>query len=143
MFYIYSPDKVVTDPTSDFSFTGRVLVAAGWKPGFSTDFDAVILAERFQADTVINLSNIAQVFTDDPRKNPEAVPIEKIGWKGFRDIVGHEWIPGKNVPFDPVASKKASEIPLRVIMASGRDLYNLKMILSDKNFHGTLIGPHH
>ena len=39
-------DPVVTDPTADFPFTGRVLVAAGWKPGFSTDFDAVVLAER-------------------------------------------------------------------------------------------------
>jgi uridylate kinase len=59
---------VVTDPTQVEPLMGRVLVAAGWKPGFSTDYDAVLLAERFQADAVINLSNIEKVYTDDPKK---------------------------------------------------------------------------
>ena len=50
--------EVVTDPTKVEPLMGRVLVASGWKPGFSSDYDAVLLAERFQADSVINLSNI-------------------------------------------------------------------------------------
>nr|HPO03360.1 UMP kinase [Treponemataceae bacterium] len=45
---------VVYDPTAVEVFTGKILVAAGWKPGFSTDNDAVLLAERFNAPTVIN-----------------------------------------------------------------------------------------
>ena len=60
------PGEVVYDPTKVEVFTGRIIVAAGWKPGFSTDNDAVLLAERFSASTVINLSNIAKVYTDDP-----------------------------------------------------------------------------
>ena len=54
-------EDVVTDPTAPESFDGRIMVAAGWKPGWSTDFDAVVLAEKFKADTVINLSNISKV----------------------------------------------------------------------------------
>ncbi|NNM67063.1 MAG: UMP kinase, partial [Spirochaetales bacterium] len=33
------PGEVVTDPLGNWDWNGRVLVAAGWKPGFSTDFD--------------------------------------------------------------------------------------------------------
>src|SRR5512138_2229500 len=62
----WCPQDVVIDPTQVGPFVGRVLVAAGWKPGFSSDYDAVLLAERFQAKEVVNLSNIAKVYTDDP-----------------------------------------------------------------------------
>jgi uridylate kinase len=131
---------VVTNPTEAAPLTGRVLVAAGWKPGFSSDNDAVLLAERFKASRVINLSNIEQVYTDDPRKNPDARPIDKISWKDFRAMVGDEWVPGKNVPFDPIASKRASELGLQVICAAGRNLDNLKKVLRGEGFLGTTIG---
>ena len=81
-------ESVVTDPTVAKEFTGSVLLAAGWKPGFSTDNDAVLLAEKFGAKTVVNLSNIEKVYTDDPRKNPDATPIDEISWADFRKIVG-------------------------------------------------------
>jgi len=134
------PDEVVTDPTAPFTWTGRVLVASGWKPGFSTDFDAVVLAERFHATTVINLSNIAQVYTDDPKKNPEARPLASVTWSEFQKIVGTEWNPGLNAPFDPVATQRASQLNLKVFVASGSDLPNLDKILRDQPFFGTVIG---
>lgn len=135
------PQDVVTDPSSVSLMRGRVLVAAGWKPGFSTDFDAVMLAERFGAKRVLNLSNIAKVYTDDPRTNPEATPIDSISWADFRAIVGEDWVPGKNTPFDPVASRKAVELGLEVICAAGRDLDNLRRILEGGDYVGTTIGP--
>ena len=131
--------EVVTDPTRVEPLIGRVLVASGWKPGFSSDYDAVLLAERFKADSVINLSNIAQVYTDDPKKNPDAKPIDTISWTEFSRLVGDEWTPGKNVPFDPVASRHAAKIGLKVICAAGRDLENLRKLLSGENFLGTVI----
>ena len=134
-------DPLVTDPTSDISFSGKVLIAAGWKPGFSSDNDAVILAEKFGADRVVNLSNIKKVYTADPKLDPEAQPLDHIGWSGFRTMVGDTWIPGSNVPFDPIAAKKASELGLQVITAEGRNLSNFKEILVAGEFEGTTIGP--
>ncbi|MDR0624481.1 MAG: UMP kinase [Treponema sp.] len=131
---------VVTDPTQVEPLVGRVLVASGWKPGFSSDYDAVLLAERFQAPVVINLSNIEKVYTGDPKKNPGAKPIDAISWADFRALVGDEWIPGKNVPFDPVASRHAAKIGLQVICAAGKNLENLKKILREEDFVGTTIG---
>ncbi|MDD4333294.1 MAG: UMP kinase, partial [Patescibacteria group bacterium] len=48
------------------------------------------------------------------------------------------WSPGLNMPFDPIASRKAQELNLQVIIA-GKNLKNLKNILEDKKFKGTVI----
>nr|QQK86667.1 uridylate kinase [Treponema denticola] len=134
------PNPVVYDPTAVDMFGGQILVAAGWKPGFSTDNDAVLLAERFSGQLVVNLSNIAKVYTDDPKKNPEAKPIDKISWEDFIKIVGTEWVPGKNTPFDPITSQRAQKAGIRVICAAGKDIENLENILNGKDFKGTVIG---
>jgi len=131
--------EVVTNPCQVDPLTGRVLVAAGWKPGFSTDYDAVLLAERFRADALINLSNIEKVYTADPKIDSNARPIDQISWADFRLMVGDEWVPGKNIPFDPVASRHAEKINLKVICAAGKNLDNLKKILSGEDFIGTVI----
>nr|QQK86846.1 uridylate kinase [Treponema sp.] len=140
LFSDLCPNPVVYDPTAVDMFGGQVLVAAGWKPGFSTDNDAVLLAERFSGQLVVNLSNIAKVYTDDPKKNPEAKPIDKISWEDFIKIVGTEWVPGKNTPFDPIASQRAQKAGIRVICAAGKDIENLENILNGKDFKGTVIG---
>lgn len=134
------PNEVVYDPTAVELFSGQVLIAAGWKPGFSTDNDAVLLAERFSAKQVVNLSNIEKVYTDDPKKNPTAKPIDAISWDSFIQMVGTQWEPGKNVPFDPVASLRAKKAGIQVICADGTDLDNLENILNNRPFKGTTIG---
>lgn len=134
-------DPVVYNPTEEIRFTGSILVGAGWKPGFSTDNDAVLLAERFGADTVVNLSNIKRVYTADPKLHPDARPLENVSWAQFREIVGEEWVPGKNLPFDPVATKRAAELGMRVIAADGKDIKNTTAILEGTTFFGTVIGP--
>ncbi len=133
-------DDVVTDPSAPIEFTGKVLVASGWKPGFSSDFDAVFLGERFGAKTVLNLSNIAKVYTADPKLDPKARPIDAISWKDFRAMVGSTWTPGANLPFDPIASKKAEAAGIQVICAAGKNLDNIFRILDNQAYEGTLIG---
>ena len=141
VFAEYTEDEVVTDPSAEnIAFSGRILTAGGWKPGFSTDTDAVYLARRFGAGRIINLSNIKKVYTADPKLDKNATPIDSISWKDFRTMVGDEWTPGKNAPFDPIASKLAEESGLTVICADGRDIENTIAILEDREFTGTVIG---
>ncbi len=141
VFSDYCRNEVVVDPTSIDRMEGRIMVAGGWKPGFSTDNDAVLLAERFGADTVINLSNIEKVYTADPKKDPDARPIDHINWAGFRKMVGDEWTPGVNLPFDPVAAKRGEKLGLRIVCASGSNIKNIAAILRDDDFVGSVIGP--
>jgi uridylate kinase len=133
-------DEVITNPGADIKFTNQVLVAAGWKPGFSTDTDAVFLSKRFGGNLIINLSNIAKVYTADPKLDPNAKPLDNISWDDFREMVGNEWIPGKNCPFDPIASKGAQENDMKVICADGRNIKNTLAILKGQEFFGTTIG---
>ena len=141
IFSDYCVEPVVTDPTYIKDFKGRILVAAGWKPGFSTDNDSVLLAKNLGADTVINLSNIKKVYSADPKLDPHAVPLDRISWTEMKKLVGDKWKPGVNVPFDPVATGYASELGLRVITAAGGDIENMKKILTGDLFDGTVIGP--
>ncbi len=136
----FCTDNLIIDPTGHINFRGQVLVAAGWKPGFSTDNDAVILAERFEGRLIINLSNITKVYTDDPKKNPDAKPLDSISWADYRTMVGNQWTPGKSTPFDPIASKRAEKMHMKVVCADGRNIRNTMDILYGRPFLGTVIG---
>lgn len=117
-----------------------IVVAAGWKPGWSTDYDAVTLARDYDAEVLINLSNVAQVYDKDPRMNEDAKPLSKISWDDFSAMVGDTWTPGKNVPFDPIASKVAKKLGLKVVIMDGGNLPNLDNFMKGNKFVGTVIG---
>jgi len=119
--------------------TEPVVIAAGWKPGCSTDYDAVLICQDYNVHQIINLSNIKQVYDKDPRIFPEAKALSKISWEEMRKLVGDEWIPGMHAPFDPVAAKKAQEVHVRVVVMSGEDLENVTNYLDGKPFVGTVI----
>lgn len=117
----------------------RVAVAAGWKPGWSTDFDAILLGEDYGVHDIINLSNIDKVMDKDPRKFPDAKPLDHVSWEDFRKLVGDEWTPGLNAPFDPVAAKKAQELGIKVVVMNGNNFENLQNYIDGKEFIGTVI----
>jgi uridylate kinase len=116
-----------------------VVVASGWRPGWSTDYCAAMVCEDYNVDTVINLSNIEKVFTADPKINPDATPIDTISWEDFQRLVGVAWTPGMNVPFDPVATKKAADLGLKVVIMQGTNLENLDNYFAGREFVGTVI----
>lgn len=116
-----------------------VVVAAGWKPGWSTDYCSILIGEDYGVDTIINLSNIEQVFDKDPAEFADAKPIKKINWADFRKLVGDDWTPGMNAPFDPIASKRAEEIGAKVIVMSGKDFENIEKYFKGEEFIGTVI----
>lgn len=116
-----------------------VVVAAGWKPGWSTDYDAILLCGDYGVEEVINLSNVNQVYDKDPKEFADAKPIKKISWADFRKIVGDEWTPGLNAPFDPIAAKKAQELGVKVVIMSGKDFENIEKYFKGEEFVGTVI----
>lgn len=119
-----------------------VVIGAGWKPGWSTDYDAVVLARDYGAHVVINMSNIDWVYDKDPAKYKDAKPIKKITWHELEELVGEEWTPGMNVPFDPIATKLAKKLNLTVIVTNGNNFENLQNIIEGDSFKGTIILPY-
>ncbi len=116
-----------------------LVIAAGWKPGWSTDYDAVVLSKDYGADLIINMSNIDYAYDKDPKLHSNAKIIKKTTWPEFQKIVGSSWTPGANLPFDPIASKLAHELKLKVIICNGNNLANVANILNNKPFTGTVI----
>lgn len=139
LFKDYAHEVVITKPTKKVPTKRSLIVAAGWEPGCSTDYDATLLAKTYGAKALFNLSNTDYVYDSDPNKNPGAKKIERISWADFRKIVGDKWTPGANVPFDPSAAKLAEKLGLTVGFIKGTDLEEVKKAIAGGVFRGTVI----
>lgn len=116
-----------------------VVVAAGWKPGWSTDYCAITVCQDYGIKWAINMTNVDQVYDKDPKKFPDAKPMTEVTWKDYREMAGDKWIPGMNLPFDPIASKLADELGVTVKILNGKNLDNLARALDGETFVGTTI----
>lgn len=131
---VTNPDDILDVPKNE-----KVVIAAGYRPGSSTDLRAIQIAERVGATKVINLSNTDYVYTDDPKTNPSAEKIESITWPEFRKLIPNEWDPGLSSPFDPVAAKEAEEKNIEVANINGKKLDALADYVHGRPFVGTHI----
>ncbi len=118
---------------------GSVLVGAGWRPGWSTDFVACRIAQVLDAKSVINLSNIDFVYSDDPRTNPEATALEDLRWRDYRKMVGDDWSPGLSAPFDPVAAKFCHKYGMSVAVVNGKNFTQVERAIAGEDFVGTIL----
>jgi uridylate kinase len=142
IFREYAHPRINTNPhdLEDFySAPEPILVAAGWRPGHSTDFDSVVLGKYLDVHRILNLSNIERVYDKDPKTHSDAQSYDHITWKDFRKIVGNTWNPGMNVPFDPIASQMAEHEGMEVAILHGGDLDNVTNYIAGKKFVGTVI----
>lgn len=138
MFKKYAHDEVIVNPYNVSEAKGKIVIASGWKPGCSTDKDAVLHAMQLGSDKILNLSNVKYVYDKDPKES-DAKIMKEIRWKDYLDIVGEEWKASMNAPFDPVASKLAEENSIKVYMMDGKDLENVKSFFNGEGFEGSVI----
>lgn len=139
IFADHASARVIKNPTADINADEPIIVAAGWKPGCSTDYVATLIAKNLGARRLVNLSNIDYVYDSDPHKNPKAEKIEKIAWPEFKKLIPDHWDPGLSSPFDPVAAKEAETLGLEVAIINGAKLGEFSNYLSGKSFVGTVI----
>jgi len=131
---VKNPDEVLDIPGDP-----AVIIAAGYRPGCSTDLRAVQIAERIGASKVINLSNTDYVYTDNPHTNPNATKLEDVSWADFRKIIPADWEPGMSAPFDPIAAQEAEAKGIEVAQINGLKLDALENYLHNRPFIGTRI----
>jgi uridylate kinase len=132
--------EIIINPAKSVKTKKPVVFAAGYKPGCSTDYDAVLVAKHNKIKIVINLSNIDYAYDKDPHRFSDAKKLTAVTWPEFRKVVGNRWQPGLNVPFDPIASREAAKAKLNVIILNGQNLKNLAACLDGQKFRGTIIG---
>lgn len=139
MFVGYAHAHVIKNPTIDIDADEPIIIAAGWQPGWSTDYVATLIAKNLGSHRLANLSNIDYVYSADPKKDSGAHPIEKISWVDFRKLIPDEWDPGLSSPFDPVAAKEAESLGLEVAIINGSKLEEFGKYIDGQPFAGTVI----
>jgi len=139
IFGNYAYPKVLDDPNTKVNSKYKLIIASGWKPGCSSDKDAVLWAKNLKASAIFNLSDIDFVYDKDPDKYPDAKPLRTVSWVNFIKIIGKEWFPGKSAPFGPPASLLAKKLGLEVVILNGKNIKNLENYLNNKKFKGTII----
>ncbi|MDP2668774.1 MAG: UMP kinase [bacterium] len=117
----------------------KITIASGWKPGWSTDYVGLQLAEDFNIDEAIIAGNTAHVFDRDPSKFKNVKMFKEISWAFYRKLIPARWIPGSHAPVDPVGAKLADKKSLKAIIIKGTDLKNFDALLAGKDFKGTII----
>ncbi len=131
------------DPTqkeADALQNHNLVIASGWRPGWSTDYVAVRLAEKLHGKKVIIAGDTQFVHEKDPRKFPSAKPVKQISWSAYQRIIPKKWTPGLSLPVDPVATRLAKKIGLEAKILKGSNLESFARAIAGKPFTGTLIG---
>lgn len=136
-------ERVLTNPHTKIKTRRPIMVAAGWKPGCSTDYDTLLWAVKFKAPQIIEASNIPFVYNEDPKiaklHGRKVYPLREISWEDYRKMIGSKWSPGLTAPVDPVAAKEAQKRKIKAVIVKGTDLTNLEKVILGKPFEGTRI----
>ena len=117
----------------------KILVGCGFLPGTSSDYDAVMWAKNYNADYIVNLTDVDYVYTKDPAKYKKAKKIESLDWNTLQKIVGLKWKAGAQFPFDPIATKIAKKLKLKLVFLNGKNIKNFENFLNNKKFKGSVV----
>ncbi len=118
-----------------------MVTMGGTHPGHTTDAVAAMLAERLNADRLINATSVDGVYTADPKKEKSAKKLKELGFDELIDIVSkEEGGAGPNVVFDPLAAKIIKRAEIKTYIVDGRNLQALENAIEDEEFEGSKIG---
>lgn len=132
--------KLITDPSEHKKGLKKINLISGWRPGWSTDYVAVRIAQTYGIKAVVNLSNIDYVYNRNPNGSKKGLKqYEKMTWNEYIKKFGAKWDPGANFPFDPVGAGLARKKGIKVVVMNGKKLGNFKNFLENEPFKGTVI----
>ncbi|MBC96066.1 UMP kinase [bacterium] len=118
-----------------------VVVMGGTEPGHTTDAVAIRLAIAVNASKCIIATNVEKVFSEDPRKNPNAKSFDILTHEELQQIVGpaeHKEA-GKSSVVDPIAVLEATKANLELNIIDGRKIERIKHTILGSDFEGTKI----
>lgn len=138
------PDKVSEDPEdlASKSAPGKIVVMGGTVPGHTTDAVAAMVAKAMKADRIVNATSVDAVYTDDPRKNPDAKKILKMTIDELGELVYKEHGASKSSVFDPLGVKLAKENKMDILIVDGRNIDELRNAILGKPINGTTVDSH-
>jgi uridylate kinase len=122
------------------SSSHRFVIGGGTHPGHTTDTVAALIAERWNADSFLNLTAVNGAYTSDPNKDADARKIDTMtSWELMDLVSGTITGAGSHSVMDPVASKIIHRASLKTFILNGRDLEAVTRCLNGSDFDGTVI----
>jgi len=119
-----------------------IVVMGGTHPGHTTDAVTVFMGEKARADRILITTNVAGVYTADPKTDPNAKLLERLTPQRLVEIVGsmpHE--AGSKGVIDPLGAKLVARSKITTYVLDGRDLKSLDAAIEGKRFRGSIIAP--
>lgn len=116
----------------------RAVIMGGTIPGHTTDATAALLAEFVNADLFLNATSVDGIYSDDPKRNPNAIKFEKMSPGELLEIVVKQKASaGVNVVMDVLAAKILERSRIKTVVFKGEPENILKVIKGERI--GTLI----
>lgn len=116
-------------------------IMGGTEPGHTTDTVSTLLAERINAKIMINATSVDGVYSDDPKKVPDAKKIPKLSYDDAIGLALNKSIgAGPNVFMDLTALNIAKRSKIKIFVIKGTDLQEYGNIISKGVTNGSVIG---
>jgi uridylate kinase len=117
----------------------KLFFASGWRPGWSTDYIAVRLAQKFGAKEVLIAKDTPFVYDADPKKSNDAKAFKRISWRAYKKLIPPTWKPGLSAPVDPIATRLAAKSRMSAKIFKAADFKSFQNALEGQSFEGTII----
>jgi uridylate kinase len=134
------PLKQITD-VKEILEHNKIPVYAGLMPPFTTDSIAALLAEFLNCE-FINLTNVDGIYSNDPKKDPNAVFHERLSFKRLIQLIAKESLDigrGTNVPIDLITALIINRSKIKTYIINANNLENFEALVRGQGFYGTTI----
>ncbi|MGP6207019.1 UMP kinase [Cuniculiplasma sp. SKW3] len=117
-----------------------IVIMGGTVPGHTTDTVSMLLAESAGIRDVINITSVDAVYSDDPKKNQDAIKYEQLTYEeAFKISLASYSGAGSNQFLDSVSLLIGKRAGLNIHLMSGKNFQNLENCLMGKKYEGTII----
>ncbi|MCS7317716.1 MAG: hypothetical protein NZZ41_05340 [Candidatus Dojkabacteria bacterium] len=131
------------DNLDSIKISKNVLISAAGHPGYSSDYNAYLIAKRVETNFVVSIKNIDGVYTSDPKKDKNAVFLSYLSWSKYLNIVGvkEHFNPGDNYPVDPLTAKLCMRDKIKfIIMGNDNGSFiEFSKLLECKDYKASII----
>lgn len=118
----------------------KAVVMGGTFPGHTTDATSLLLAEFVNADLFLNATSVDGIYSEDPKKNPNAKKFNKITPTELVKLVASSSMEaGANVVIDLLSAKLIERSKIKTIVFKGEPENILKVLRGEKI--GTVVEP--
>ncbi len=120
--------------------SGKIVVIGGLVPGQTTDAVAAEVAEYIGADKLVIAKDVDYIYSEDPKKNPDARKNEKMTREELVELVSKSRMRAKDYSvIDLVAAQIIYRAKFSAVVVNGSNVKNMENAVIGKKFVGTEI----